>query len=398
MIEDSVTHPILVVGGGIGGLSAALVLARRGWPVEILERTKIFSEAGAGIQLGPNATRILQRWGLDEPMRAVVSCPQEVRVRNLRTGEVLGNVPLGDTAASRYGAPYWVVHRQDLQAVLLEAIGAEPRISIQQGFAATDLDQDAGGAMVLSSDGKSAAGSAVIAADGVWSNMRAEMGIAPQPKPVGRCAWRAVIPIEDVPAELAATSHIGLWLAPGAHVVHYPVKAGKALNLVVIVEDEWRGEGWGHTGDGAVLLETLPDMHEDVRRLVELPESWGKWALFTLPPLRSWVKGRCALLGDAAHAMVPFYAQGGAMAIEDADALASALGMPKSGIKVALNAYQLARQERTDRVQRHSLRLGRIYHMGKITATARDLVLRARSGGDLLHDQDWVYAYGAETS
>ena len=385
---------VLIAGAGIGGLSAALMLAQSGFRVTLLEQAERLEETGAGIQLSPNATRILIALGLGQRLRADVFEPQAVAIKTA-TGGTLARIPLGREIERRYGAPYWSIHRADLQTVLLEAVQANPDISLRLGTRVEDF--------VVHSHGVSAAcrnrsftadehGIALIAADGLWSVLRPRLGHRARPQFRKRTAWRALVPASTVEAEFRAPD-VQLWLGRNAHIVHYPVKNGALINIVAIVDDGWSEPGWTASGDRNELLEHYSAWNwcEPVRDFLALPDRWLKWALYDLDPLGHWSEGPVTLLGDAAHPMLPFLAQGAAMAIEDAAVLADCMGRYPNDIPSAMRRYERARRRRTARVQNAARSNGRTYHMSAAEAVLRNVFLRLAGGPLLLHRYNWLY-------
>lgn len=393
------SRSIVIAGAGIGGLTAALALARAGFRPVLLEQVARLTEAGAGIQLSPNAVGVLRDLGLAERLAPRVVAPEAICIRNARTGRELVRVPLGRDAEARYGAPYWVIHRGDLQAVLLEAVAAEPDIALRLGAKAEDFALHAHGVTVRARrghqrfDSVDELGLALIAADGVWSTLRAVLGER-EPAFARRTAWRAVVPAERVTAELRA-SVTNLWLGANAHLVHYPVRAGAMVNIVAIIEDAWREPGWSAVGRREELLARFARWAPAAQALLALPEQWLKWALFEGPVARRRDRGPVTLIGDAAHPMLPFVAQGGAMAIEDAAVLAARLAERADDPAAALRAYEAQRRARTVRVQRAAHRVGQIYHLRGPAAALRDAALAAMGGPRLLARYDWLYGWRA---
>jgi salicylate hydroxylase len=389
------SRTVIVAGAGIGGLTVSLALARNGFRVIVLEQAERLAETGAGIQLSPNATRALIELGLGERLRPHVVTPQAVRVLNAKNGREIVRVPLGDMSAQRYGAPYWIIHRGDLQAVLSAAVAAELDISVKLGMRMENFVTHPNGVTVSARSGTAAwseHGHALIAADGLWSISRARLGFSEAPRFSGRTAWRALVPAADVPAEFREPL-IHLWLGPDAHLVHYPVKAGKGINIVVITADDWQAEGWSEPASCIDLLPRLTAARwaPQARALVRLPEAWLKWALFDRRPLMTWSQGAAALLGDAAHPMLPFLAQGGAMAIEDAVVAAQCLARMPNDAEMALKSYTAIRRGRTRKVQRQAARNGQHYHLKGVSAMLRNTAMSLMGGQHLLGHYDWLY-------
>ncbi|MGI9383219.1 MAG: FAD-dependent monooxygenase [Methyloligellaceae bacterium] len=389
------TDPLLVAGGGIGGLSVAIALARQGQSVRLLERAETFSEAGAGIQLGPNATRILQGWNVLDRLRDDLVAPEGVSIFDGLSGVRLAMVPLGAAAEERYGSPYIVVHRADLQRGLLETARTYPEIVITTGFALTRYVSTAEGVSAHATTGDVARGRALIAADGVASRVRKQLNPDAALRFSGRTAWRTLLEPAAVPS-LGRGHRTGLWLAPNAHLVHYAVRGGRAINIVAVVEDRWNQEGWNTEADASELLPHYAAWAAPVREALQAATAWRKWALFELPPLASWWSDNVVLLGDAAHPTLPFLAQGGAMAIEDAAILACELSREGTTPDEAFRRYASLRRERTLRVQTASRQNGRLYHLSGPARLARNLALRFRSPEALLGRFDWLYRFEPE--
>lgn len=385
---------IIIAGAGIGGLSAALMLAQAGFRVTVLEQAERLEETGAGIQLSPNATRILIALGLGQRLRADVFEPQAIAIKTA-TGSTLARIPLGEEAERRYSAPYWSIHRADLQAALLEAVRANPDITLRLGTRVEDFVVHSNGVSAACRHGSFTAdehGIALIAADGLWSVLRPRLGHRQRPQFRQRTAWRALVPASTVDPEFRA-AEVQLWLGRNAHVVHYPVKTGALINIVAIVTDHWKEPGWTADGDRDELLAHYSPWNwcAPLRDFLALPDRWLKWALYDIDPLSHWSEGPVTLLGDAAHPMLPFLAQGACMAIEDAAVLADCLGRYPNDIPSAMRRYERARQRRTARVQRAARSNGRVYHLTAAELVLRNLFLRLAGGNMLLRRYNWLY-------
>jgi salicylate hydroxylase len=390
---------IAIAGAGIGGLTAALALAARGFRVALFDKAARLEETGAGIQLSPNATRVLDGLGLRERLLASVVAPDAVVIRTAHGAEV-ARLPLGPAAEQRYGAPYWMIHRGDLQAALLGAALAHPGITLTLGAAVDDCAATAGGVTVQVLRGETLAESgaaALIGADGLWSRVRALTGETDPARFARRTAWRALV-LADAVAPAFRAPAIHLWLGHGSHLVHYPVKAGAMINIVAIAADAQPSHGWSTAAmpDEVLTRFSSEAWARPARDLLALPERWLKWPLYDRPPRPHRGRGAVTLLGDAAHPMLPFLAQGAAMAIEDAAVLAASLAATPDDAPAALRRYERARAARTAKVQRAARRNDTVYHLPWPASVARDLAMGAMGNDRLLAQFDWIYGWRPE--
>ena len=391
---------LLIAGGGIGALAAGLAACRAGCSVQLFEQAQEFSEVGAGLQLGPNASRILQAWGLGDGLEGVAAFPQCIVARSSASGRELARLPLGRQAIERYGAPYATLHRRDLHALLLQALQGQSGAQLHLGRSVAGFRESAEAVQLECADGSAVEGDALIGADGLWSRVREQLLGDGQPQPSSHLAYRTLIPREDLPAALRA-NEVSVWLGPRQHVVAYPVRGGALLNLVVIVQGTAGQpmQGWDDVGLEADVQQALSTCCSSLQDLARAAPSWGRWTLFDRSPVsaaKQMAHARVALLGDAAHPMRPFLAQGAAMALEDADTLGQFLKHlpdPQRHLPAALTQYAQQRWQRTARVQAQSRRNGQVFHLDGPLRLGRDVALRAL--GARLMDLPWLYGHRA---
>jgi salicylate hydroxylase len=377
-------HSVVIAGAGIGGLTAALALAARGFSVRLHEKAERLEEVGAGLQLSPNASRVLVGLGLAPRLAAVATIADAVSIMTARSGGEVSR--LAFTAAK--DAPHWAIHRADLQAVLLAAVQDHPQIELQLESPIEHFTIDSSGAVVVPDE---APALALIGADGVRSQVRQQLFPGVQPQFSGQVAWRGRIENRQLPAGFALR-RVQLWMGPRAHLVAYPISSGEQLNVVAIVPgllDE-RGASPADIA-GHFAASRWP---ANAQAIIGAVGAWRRWPLSTLPDGGVWNAGPVALLGDAAHAMLPFAAQGAGMAIEDAAVLAQCLSEAERtgpAISAALARYAMLRAPRVGRIQRTARQSGQIYHLRGPMALARDLVMRALGPSRLQARQNWIY-------
>ncbi len=383
----------MIVGGGIGGLAAALACARSGCDVRLFERAAAFGEVGAGIQIGPNVVHVLHRFGLEPGLARVAAFPQRLQVRNAISGRELGVLPLKERAVRLYGAPYATIHRADLHALLLDALQRDgtARLSLGSWLASYSAGEHL--VSLETTEGLTVEGDVLIGADGLWSRVREIMLNDGPPRVSGHLAYRAMLPQSDLPMRLRS-QQVTAWLGPRLHVVQYPVRCGDWLNVVAIVHGEIGGDlhDWDHSANADDLQREMGATCPALRDLIAAVPSWRLWALCDRPPMKgAWQQaaGRVALLGDAAHPMRPYLAQGAGMAIEDAEQLARSLTMKELSPSQRLQHYADLRWRRCSRVQARSIRNGTIFHAEGVFRWGRDLTLRAL--GERLLDVPWLY-------
>ena len=390
---------MIIVGGGIGGLAAALACGQAGARPQVLERAATFSEVGAGIQMGPNVTRTLHAWGLAEDLKAIGFAPRKLEAKDTQTGQVIGSLPLGQRSLDTYGAPYVTVHRADLHRVLLQKL-------MRSGLAQLHLDSEVE-AVQQAADGIQICGaslpasltefsqfSAMVGADGLWSATRQFVVPPTTPRVTGLLAYRALLPMQFLPEKLRLQD-VNVWLGPRLHAVLYPVQCGECLNLVVVVQGRPPGnlDDWDHAGNKEELDRAMGPIHADLRDMLAAVPAWRLWPLCDRPPLQGpheMAKGRIALLGDAAHPMRPFLSQGAGMAIEDAAELARSWARADLPVEDRLQMYAQARWARNAQVQQRSIRNGQIFHLQGPLRWGRNVAMKLM--GESLMDVPWLYA------
>ena len=394
-MTNQVHKQVVIAGGGIGGLAAAVACAQRGVPVQLLERAAQLSEVGAGIQIGPNVTRILQAWGLGAALAQVAAFPEQLQARNAQTGQVLGTLSLGARAQARYGSPYATIHRADLQGLLHRA-AQSAGVGLQLGQTVQGWQDSEAALQVNTAEGLSLQASALIGADGVWSAVRQQLLGDEPARFTGHLAYRALVAQADLPAHLRS-DQVTVWMGPRLHVVHYPVRSGQWLNLVAIVHGDIpaQAESWDAAGHAQKLMQAMGAVGRDLHERLASVTVWRQWALHDREPLsasRQMAQGRVALLGDAAHPMRPYLAQGAGMAIEDAQVLAQSLSTGSASVVQQLQAYAEQRWARNARVQARAIRNGRIFHATGPVALGRNLSMRLM--GERVMDVPWLYGGG----
>jgi salicylate hydroxylase len=382
---------VLVAGGGIGGITAALCLADRGFRVAVFEQSAEFGEVGAGIQLSPNCTRVLHHLGLEDALRARAFLPEGTRFRNWRTGKVITESVLGDRLLEQYGMPYYHIHRGDLLRVLVDAAQRNPGITLHADARVEQMTQDGRG-VSFTAGGSVHEGDLAVGADGIHSVIRSALWGEELPRFTGNVAWRALVPVERLPEGLVPPMAT-VWWGPHKHFVHYYVRGGALLNCVCVVEKKgWEVESWTERGDYQELKSDFAGWHEDVQLLIDNADrdSLFKWALYDRAPMSRWGQGRVTLLGDACHPTLPFMAQGAAMAIEDAAVLAGVLATEHE-IPAGLARYEDLRRARTAGIQNGSRRNATVFHLTGVRAWLRNRAARAAR----YRTMERLYSYNA---
>ena len=382
--------PILIAGGGIGGLAAACALGQDGQRVVVLEQADTFSEIGAGIQLGPNIFRMFDCLGLTPAVNKVAFFPTGLAMNDVRSGEPVVRVPLGQSVRAAYGFPYGVIYRADLHQVFLAACKALPKVSLRTRARLESFEQGIDAVTVTLADGKRIEGSALIGADGLWSRVREAVVGDGKPRVSGHIAYRAVLKRADVPAHLWSDDVL-LWGGEKTHLVHYPLRRGELFNLVAVFHSDKYDEGWNTFGDPGELRTRFRYAAKPVKELLERIETWKMWVLCDREPVKVWSDRRVTLLGDAAHPMLQYLAQGAGQAIEDAVVLRQALRFTRGDITRAFRKYQQARYLRTGRVQLTARFYGDIYHASGVQRELRNQLFRSGSEAAGFAGLQWMY-------
>lgn len=384
-------QPILIVGGGIGGLAAAYALAGKGIPVKVLEQAPEFREIGAGIQLGPNVFRALDKMGLKEAVLADAHRPPAMEMRCALSGERVIRIPLEDPRfIERFQHPYAVIHRADIHGVFLRACQASHLVTLETKRTVDGYEEHADGVTALLATGERVHGRALIGCDGMWSKIRERIVDDGKPRVSGHIAYRAVLKKEDVPQDLWRPDVV-LWAGPRTHLVHYPLRRGELYNLVAVFHSDRYVEGWNTEGDARELWDHFKGQRPEVLRMLERIETWRMWVLCDREPVKEWCKGRAVLLGDAAHPMLQYLAQGACMATEDAVCLAEQVAAMPDNLPAAFQAYVQQRYLRTARVQIMARVYGDFYHARGPTAELRNQMLSPRTPEESYDGIAWLY-------
>lgn len=384
-------HRTVIAGAGIGGLAAALGLARKGHASIVLERAPVLGEIGAGIQLGPNAFHSFDYLGVGDAMRKLAVYVDRLRMMDALTAEEIASIDLTESFQKRFGNPYAVIHRGDMHRVLVDACRADPLIELRTGCAVTGFEQDGTGVTALLQGGERVTGNLLIGADGLWSNIRTQLVGDGAPRVTGHTTYRSVIPTEQMPEDLrwnAAT----LWAGPKCHIVHYPLSDWKSFNLVVTYHNDAPEPVAGKPVSQEEVLIGFQHVHPRAQDIIRHGKDWKLWVLCDRDPTDTWTKGRVALLGDAAHPTLQYMAQGACMALEDAVCLADEITTHPGNHETALASYQHRRMTRTARIQLMSRAVGdHIYHPAGVHARLRNEIMSAKSQEQWYDALQWLY-------
>jgi len=384
------TGPVLVIGGGIGGLATALALAKKGYRSQVLEQAHDFKEIGAGIQLGPNVFKMFSLLGLLDDIHRLATFPENLIMMDCVTAKEVTRIPLGREFLDRFQFPYALIHRADLLNVFLKACQQSGLITLDTSRKVTALTDHGDRVSVSTNEGPTYEGVALVGADGLWSTIRSLLLHDGNPRISGHIAYRAVLPTEEVPERLRWQT-MAFWAGEKTHLVIYPIRGGELTNLVAVFHSKRYEEGWDSFGDPAELHERFAGTCEEVRTMLSKIESWRMWVLCDREPVKCWTRGRVALLGDAAHPMLQYLAQGACMAVEDAVCLANQLEQAGGDFERAFQAYNQMRYLRTARAQLTARLYGEVYHASGVAREVRNQVLSQRTPQQAYDGLAWIY-------
>ncbi|SMF33112.1 3-hydroxybenzoate 6-monooxygenase [Pseudogulbenkiania subflava] len=388
------TLPVIVAGGGIGGLAAALALVRQGFSVKVLEQAPQIGEIGAGIQLGPNAFHAFDALGIGDKARSRAVYTDEMVMHDALDETLVGRIPTGEAFRQRFGNPYAVIHRVDVHLSLLEGAQETGRVEFLTGTHVERVEQDADGVTVYDQHGNAYRGIALIGADGVKSVVRKQFVNDP-PRVSGHVVYRAVIDKKDFPENLQWNA-ASIWVGPNCHLVHYPLRGGEQYNVVVTFHSRDKEE-WGVTeGSPEEVQSYFQGICPKARQLIELPKNWKRWATADREPIDIWSFGRVTLLGDAAHPTLQYLAQGACMALEDAVTLGEALRVNGNDFIKAFELYQRSRIARTARIVLSAREMGRLFHAKGVERLVRNELWKGRSAERFYDAMEWLYGWNAD--
>lgn len=386
----SQTEPVLIAGGGIGGLSAALAMAQQGFASTVFEQADEFAEVGAGLQVGPNAFRVFEQLGVTEAVSEWATFPDSFTLNDAVSTEQIVQMPLGQGFRQRFGHPYGLMHRADLHRVLLEACRRSSLITLKTNSKCASFIDNGAGVRVDLAQGGSLTGSALVGADGLWSVVRQAIVGDGAPRLAGHICYRAIVPIEQIPAQMRSND-MNLWVGPKMHMVLWPMRKGAYSNVTVVFHSDRFEEGWDTYGDPGELRERMATLHPSVYEFVTSIQDWRMYVLRDREPIKDWSKGRVTLLGDAAHPMLQYLAQGACMAMEDAVCLATEMTRHKGDLAAAFLAYQQQRYIRTARIQLTARLYGHVYHASGASADLRNEFLRSKTPAQIFESMAWIY-------
>ncbi len=385
--------PFIIVGGGIGGIATAIALSQKGYAVHVIEQAPEFAEIGAGIQLGPNIVRALDRLGIKKQVMDISWLPPALVMRDALDGHEITKVPVKEIFPQHYKENYAVVHRADLHACMLLKAAASPLVTLEKSRTVTGYEDKGDHVVAHCKDGGSVEGVALIACDGLWSSVRQSIVADGAPEVSGHIAFRAVLKRDEVPEGLWSPDVV-LWAGPKTHLVHYPLRRGELYNLVAVFHSDRYEEGWNVEASYSEMEAHFRGQRPEVLRLLQKIETWKMWVLCDRLPVKNWTKGNVTLLGDAAHPTLQYLAQGANMATEDAVQLAHDVSLSPGDLNAAFKAYNSKRYLRTARIQTNSRVYGQFYHASGVVAELRDQFFQERTPEEALKSTKWLYAGG----
>jgi 2-polyprenyl-6-methoxyphenol hydroxylase-like FAD-dependent oxidoreductase len=383
-------RPILIAGGGLGGLSAALALGRHGRSVRVLEQAAKFAPIGYGIQLGPNVFPMFERLGITDAVMAEATIPKNILMLDALSGGEVTHIPTGPKFRARFTHPYIIVHREDLHRVLIDACAAVPHIVMEGGAEVVGFEETGAGVRVALADGRQVEGTALIGADGLRSAVRAKLVVEGEPRPIGYVAHRTIMPMSDLPAHIPYRDEVVLWGGPGFHIVHYPLRHGTLFNIVAVFRTATFGERLDPAAYTAEVRNTYRDAQPVMKTLTDMMELGRRWIIADRDPIRHWGRGRVVLLGDAAHPVLQSFAQGACMAIEDGVVLGELVAQA-SDVAQAFRRYQDERLLRTSRLVLESRQLWEFYHAEGISRDVRNDICARQTEDDVFRCLAWLY-------
>ena len=395
MNNRSQSLPVIVAGGGIGGLAAALALTRRGFAVKVLEQSPKLGEIGAGIQLGPNAFAAFDALGVGPNARGRAVYTDDMVMHDALDESLVARVPVGEPFRKRFGNPYAVIHRADVHTSLLEGAQASGTIDVLTSTSVQRVEQDADGVTVFDASGGEHRGIALIGADGVKSAVRRQY-VGDEARVSGHVVYRAVVDKADFPDDLQWNA-ASIWVGPNCHLVHYPLRGGEQYNVVVTFHSRQQEQWSVREGSREEVQTYFEGISARPRQLIDLPKSWKRWATADREPIAQWTFGRATLLGDAAHPMLQYLAQGACMALEDAVTLGEALRTNGNDIAAAFDLYQRSRVTRTARVVLMAREMGRIYHASGVERLVRNDLWKGRTPERFYDAIEWLYGWKVES-
>lgn len=381
---------LLISGGGIGGLTAALALAQKGVTVDLFEQATEFKEVGAGLQVGPNAFRIFEQLGVTDKISALATFPESVTLMDATQAEPIVCMPLGADFLERFKYPYGLMHRADLHKVLLTACQGHKGITLHTNSKITAFSDSKDRVNATLSSGAEVSGQGLVGADGLWSLIRQKIVNDGEPRLAGHVCYRAVVPIEKIPQSMRRNA-MNLWVGPGMHMVIWPMRKETFANITVVFHSSRFEEGWDTYGDPDELKVCVAGLHPTVSQFVMSIEDWRMYVLRDREPIKDWSKGRVTLLGDAAHPMLQYLAQGACMAMEDAVCLADSVAANQADLVSAFQAYQQQRYIRTARIQLTARLYGHVYHAKGATADLRNHFLQSKTPAQIFESMAWIY-------